>query len=92
MRNPMVTPTPEQLLGFPTWEEAQHAQKVCLTKPMPKVRQFLQGLAPAVRTGRIRVIQPEHPQPPTKGPTAWADDDPALHRAVQQVHIKTTAN
>ena len=31
MRKPLVTPTPEQLIGFPTAEEAEQAQHTCLT-------------------------------------------------------------
>lgn len=45
MKNPKVTPTPQQLLGFPTFEAAKHAQTVCLTAPMGEVVRFLQSLA-----------------------------------------------
>jgi len=31
LREPLVTPTPEQLFGFPTLEEAEEAQRICMT-------------------------------------------------------------
>lgn len=37
MRNPLLTPTPEQMLGFPTPEEARRAQHIYLTAPMEEV-------------------------------------------------------
>jgi hypothetical protein len=67
LRNPLVTPTPSQLLGFPTSEEALHAQRICLEAPMHEVRAFFKSLSPDVKAGRIRVIRPPHPQPPTRG-------------------------
>src|SRR5437870_1625321 len=82
MRNPMVTPTPWQMLGFPTYEEAERAQRVCLQAPIDEVRRFVDSLRPDVMSGRIRVIQPKYPQPPTKGPTIWTESTDA-HAAVQ---------
>jgi hypothetical protein len=85
LRYPTVVPTPEQMLGFPTREEAQHAQHVCLTAPMDEVKRFLTSLAPDVKVGRIKVIQPEHPQLPVgRGEqTVWLqanpERDPNLH-------------
>jgi hypothetical protein len=70
MRHPRVTPTPEQMWGFPTLEEAQRAQCICLNEPMPKVIKFLSSLAPDISAGRIRYIRPAHPQPPTTGATS----------------------
>lgn len=64
MTEPTVTPTPEQLLGFPTLEEAEQAQKVCLTAPIPEVTAYLRRLTPRVNSGEIRVIEPAHPEPP----------------------------
>jgi hypothetical protein len=40
LRKPQVTTTPQQLVGFPTWEEAEHAQSVCLNAPMAEVASF----------------------------------------------------
>jgi hypothetical protein len=73
MKSPTVKPTPQQLLGFPTLEEAQRAQRICLTEPMKKVRRFLESLAPDVHSGRIVVIQPTNPEPPTHGQTIWME-------------------
>ena len=71
LRNPLVTPTPEQLFGFPTLQEAEKAQRTCLMAPTKKVDSFLQGLQTHVKTGRVRHIRPDHPQPPTREATAW---------------------
>ena len=87
LRNPMLTPTPEQLLGFPTLEEAERAQRICIQAPMHEVRRFLKSLAPDVHSGRIRVIQPTHPQPPG-APCAWTESAEA-HQVVQEAFIKT---
>jgi hypothetical protein len=76
LRDPKVSPTPEQLIGFPSDEEARAAQRICLEEPMETVRQFLESLRPHVRSGVIRVIQPSHPQPPSTGaPTLWMEAD-----------------
>jgi hypothetical protein len=91
MRNPRVTPTPQQLFGFLTPEEAQKAQHICLTAPIPEVKKFMRDLQPGVASGRVRYIRPEHPQPPTRGQTMWTEDE-GVHQAVQHFHIKTTAN
>ena len=81
--NPKVTPTPEQLLGFTTWEDAKHAQHVCLTAEMDEVERFLESLRPDVKSGRVRVIQPEHPQPPTTGKTVWTESAD-VHSVIQR--------
>ena len=59
MRHPFVIPTPEQLLGFPTLDEARKAQQVCLNAPMPEVKRFMQSLSADVMAGRVRVIKPK---------------------------------
>jgi hypothetical protein len=68
MRDPKTTPTAQQMLGFLTLEEAKHAQHLCLYAPMDAVREFFESLRPDVKSGRIRVIQPKHPQPNKDGP------------------------
>jgi hypothetical protein len=73
---PTVLPKPQQLLGFPTLEEAKRAQHICLTAPMNEVRQFLQSLSPHVRCGRITVITFDDPDPPTAESTMWLDANP----------------
>jgi len=92
MSNPLVTPTPERLIGFPTLEEAQHAQRICLEEPIDKVRAFVASLVPGVRAGRIRVIQPEHPQPPVSGGSTMWTEDPEVHQIAQESFIKTTGD
>ncbi len=54
--------------------EATAAQQLCLEAPIPEVEDFLISLAPDVVSGRIKVIEPEHPEPPTTGPTMWEED------------------
>jgi hypothetical protein len=85
MKNPKVTPTPTYLIGFPTIEEARHAQHVCLTAPLAEARRFVDGLvaqgeAEGSAVGvqdharRIVVITPANPEPPTRGETMWVDE------------------
>jgi hypothetical protein len=87
----MLTPTPEQLIGFPTLEEAQRAQRICLRASINAVRRFMESLRPDVKSGRIRVIKPPHPQPQTDGPTMWTESAD-MHQVVQKAFIRTTAN
>jgi hypothetical protein len=75
LREPKVSPTPYQLIGFPTDEEAREAQRICLEESPATVRQFMESLQPRVRSGVIRVIQPDHPEPPTTEQTAWLEAD-----------------
>jgi hypothetical protein len=86
LHDPLVTPTPEQLFGFPTLKEAEEAQRICLMAPIKKVDRFLQGLGTYVKTGRVRHIRPEHPQPPTRGSTAWTESDEA-HVIMQRAFV-----
>jgi DNA-binding response OmpR family regulator len=83
LKEPLVTPTPQQLFGFLTLEEAERAQRTCLMAPMKKVHKFIKDLAIDVKIGRVRHIRPEHPQPPTKEATAWTDSDEA-HAIMQR--------
>ena len=91
MRNPLLTPTPYQMLGFPTREEAEQAQRLCLEAPIEEVEKFMASLRPDVKAGRVRFIQPEHPQPPTAAQAIWTENTEA-HQAIQRAHIKTTSN
>jgi hypothetical protein len=70
---PTTVPVARQLVSFPTLEEAQEAQRICLHAPIEEVNLFFDGLRPAVKAGRMRVIEPESPEPPTTGPTAWME-------------------
>ena len=78
LENPVCRPTPQQLIGFPTFEEARAAQRLCLTAPISEVRAFMRSLVPHVLAGRVCVIEPEHPDPSTTGPTAWMDGEDPL--------------
>jgi len=91
LREPFVTPTPEQLLGFPTVEEAERAQRICLFEPKEDVNRFLRRLAHDVKAKRIRYIRPEHPQPPSREATAWTESDEA-HGIMQQAFITGNLN
>src|SRR5262249_12405147 len=64
-----VSPTPQQLIGFPTHEEAAAAQQLLLTAPIEAVRARMGEWA-----GRadVAVIVPHHPEPPTTGVTLWS--------------------
>jgi hypothetical protein len=93
-RNPMVTPTPQVMFGFPTYEEAQHAQRILLGSSNYEASKFFKSFVPDVRLGRIRIINPEHPQPHVSqpsDPTMWTES-PEVHAAVQREFIKTTSN
>jgi hypothetical protein len=41
LTDPVISPTPEQALGFPTLEEAEQAQQHVLDAPIETVRAFL---------------------------------------------------
>jgi hypothetical protein len=77
---PVTIPVAQQYLGFPTLEEAERAQDICLHQPDAEVQRFLESLSPDVQSGRIRVIEPPSPQPPTKGAPWWLEsaDAPRL--------------
>jgi hypothetical protein len=79
------------MLGFPTREEAEKVQRLCLQAPMDEMRKLLESLAPDVTSGRVRVIRPEHPQPSIRGPTMWTESE-NVHQAGQKMHIETTSN
>jgi hypothetical protein len=78
MRDPQVSPVPQQLFGFPTYEEAKQAQKLCLTAPIKDVNEYIQSLGRAVKAGRVKYIRPTNPEPQTGGPTMWLDDGGAV--------------
>jgi hypothetical protein len=74
---PVTVPVARQLIGFPTLEEAQEAQRVCLQAPMKEVDRFWERLRPDVHAGRVRVINPAQPEPPTHGATQWMEGSQA---------------
>jgi hypothetical protein len=42
LKEPLVTPTPEEMFGFLTLEEAERAQRICLMAPIKKVERFME--------------------------------------------------
>jgi hypothetical protein len=50
----------------------------------------MEHLRPDVQAGRVRVIQPRHPQP-TNDLIAWTESAP-VHRVQQRAFIKSTSN
>jgi hypothetical protein len=91
LRKPKVTPTPEQLFGFPNFEDAEKAQRIFLTDPVKTIHRFLRKLGADIEAGRVLYIRPEHPQPPTKGATAWTDSIDG-HAIMQRAYIAGTSN
>jgi hypothetical protein len=92
LREPLVTPIPEELFGFPTLEEAERAQRICLMDPIKKVQRFIQKeLGLRIRLGQVHYIRPKHPQPPTKETTAWTESDEA-HAIMQRAFIAGSSN
>lgn len=69
--NPTVIPTPQLLLGFLTLEEAQKAQKICLTAPIPEVKKFFKRCRRDAKSGRVVYLRPSNPEPPTRQETLW---------------------
>jgi hypothetical protein len=77
LKNPVTSPVAQQLVGFPTLEEAKEAQRICLYEKIEVTNEFLKSLVPHVMSGRIRVIQPSSPETPTEGPTGWMEHEQA---------------
>ena len=78
LRNPVTTPTAQQLFGFPTLKEAQKAQHICLNAPIPEAKAFFDSLRPDVISGRIAHLTPANPDPQTRGQTVWMEGTPTL--------------
>jgi hypothetical protein len=67
-----VSPTPEQLIGFPTRQEQARCQKFLLGAPIAEVDRYMNGeLRRRVDAGEVAYVLPQDPEPPTRGPTAW---------------------
>src|SRR5262249_31430809 len=73
LRNPVVVPTPQQIWGFPTAEEARKAQHIVLTAPMKKVMKYLKSLGLDIKSGRVVYLRPDNPEPQTRGQAAWME-------------------
>lgn len=65
-----VTPTPQNLIGFPTSAEARAVQELCLTGSMEEIGKRLHALFE--REDVVFKIY-EHSEPATEGPTLWLD-------------------
>jgi hypothetical protein len=74
-REPVTVPVAQQYVGFPTLAEAQKAQSICLHGTQAEQKAFMRGFYPDIKAGRIRVIQPVAPQPPTHAPTMWMESE-----------------
>jgi hypothetical protein len=61
------SPTPNQLIGYTTWERAREAQPFFLNAPIAEVRKYELPLDCAS-------VRPHNPEPPTHGPTMWMVD------------------
>lgn len=72
-----VTPTPEQLIGYSTYEEAKRIQEFLLTAPIEEVVEYMESLPPRIESGEVQYIRPKNPQPYPDGATLW-HDGPAL--------------
>lgn len=73
LREPFrVIPTPEILVGFPTAKEAKQNQRCLLEAAFAEVREKMHSW---MSRGDLKIIKPEHPDPPTTGPTIWEELD-----------------
>lgn len=73
--NLYVSPTPEQLIGFASYEEMQKTQQFLLTAPIEDVAEFMDTLPPRIRSGEIQYKRPRRPEPPSRGATMWSEAD-----------------
>jgi hypothetical protein len=66
MTKPRVSPTPEQLIGFPTQAEQSTVQTYFLSAPIEYVNGYVAGeLGRAVKAGRVAYYRPSNPEPPS---------------------------
>jgi hypothetical protein len=74
LTDPVVYPTPEQLIGYPTRKEQLRYQKYLLEAPIEDVTKYMKETVPVlIRQGQVAYRKPKRPQPPTHGPTAWTE-------------------
>jgi hypothetical protein len=90
-RNPITAPRAQQLLGFPTLEEAKRAQHICLNAPIPEVKAYLESLRPDIQAGRVVHRTPANPDPQTGGETMWMEEevDDAIGDAARKAYEET---
>jgi hypothetical protein len=72
---PTVNPTPQNLIGFRTLEEAQEAQHFLLTASIPDCERRISELLLRAQSGEIIIVVPEDPEPPVNPgePTLWME-------------------
>jgi hypothetical protein len=63
---PIVSPTPELLVGFPTLAEAKAAQTLCLTAPINKVQAALTRWQESEDIVIHRCVHPQKPRATTE--------------------------
>lgn len=74
LTDPVVYPTPEQLIGYPTRDSQLQYQRFLLEAPIEDVNNYMKETVPAlIRDGQLAYRKPRHPQPPTHGSTAWTE-------------------
>jgi hypothetical protein len=74
LTDPVVCPTPEQLIGYPTRESQLHFQQFLLEAPMGEVKKYMKETVPAlIRDGQLAYRKPRHPQAPTHESTMWME-------------------
>jgi hypothetical protein len=63
---PGTYPTPEQWLGFPTYQEARDTLRMLLKAPLADVTRYMTVTFPErLGRGEVAYRRPENPQPPT---------------------------
>ncbi len=68
---PACLPVPEQFLGYPSYREAERAQRFLVEAPLAEVHRYMQEEFPKLlERGLAAYVRPRQPQPPTHGPTA----------------------
>lgn len=77
LRDPVVSPTPDLLIGYPTREEAQALLQRTLTAPSSTGAAYCEHLFPEVEGDRLVVINPSHPEPwDPGGIITWTEREP----------------
>lgn len=74
LTDPVVYPTPQQLIGYPTRESQLTQQRFLLDAPINDVKEYMTVTVPALlREGKLAYRKPRQPQPPTRGTTIWTE-------------------
>lgn len=74
LTDPVVYPTPQQLIGYPTRERQLIFQRMLVNAPIDELNKYLKETVPVlIRQGQVAYRKPTHPQAPVHGPTAWVE-------------------